>query len=865
METATAARLPVPSTQRMVFFRLASESLAIVVVLIGLAMLLGWIADLYLFKGFASSWPTIKTNTVLTFILGGLSLWLWHQQGKIQHAQSKQIMQWLNLTAAAVLVIIAVLTLTQYGFHVDLGLDQVLLPQPNMEGSYPSPEQVAPDAVIASLLLGSAMLILNIQQPNYLITQVLGVAGWLIAFLGFLGYGDAFLHHAGLHTGMTLPAAINFLLLGTSIVFARPDRGIMLLISGEGQGSLIARQVMPIAILAPPLIGKLCQLGYTRQLYSAEAQVAVQSILVTLVMGSVILKTTRTLNQIDLQNKQAETALWESRQRLELALEGSGEGLWDWNLKTGEAYFSPRWLDMLGYASDDLPKHIRAWESLIHPDDKPWVMDILKAHLENHAFIYQFEYRLRTQAGEWKWIANYGKVVAFDRDGSPLRMSGTHRDVHDRKLIDELLHQQAQENKALIEHSPDIIIRWDRCFQPLYVNPVIEQKTGISASRFMHNTAQELGLPQPLVDLWQAAGQKVFDTGQEQTLEFAYPSPTQLAYYHARLVPESSGNGSIDSVLMVCRDVTELKQIEGALRQSELTNKAMMQAIPDLLIRMHRNGTYLQVFRSSSFQLFKPQKSKAGANVYNILPPELAEKRMQYTHQALATGELQVYEHQLTIGEDFHYEEVRITVCGEDEVLVMVRDITDRKQAEAALQTANGELERLATIDSLTGLANRRSFDLYLQQEWQRAQREKTTLSLLLCDIDYFKLYNDSYGHQIGDTCLIQVAQAIKQAVKRSTDLAARYGGEEFVVILPHTTTAGAIAVAEAITNGIQLLTIDHRASPISQYVTASVGIATVVPSQELTTDRLIATADQALYEAKRLGRNRYCSAALFP
>ncbi|MEG3897363.1 MULTISPECIES: diguanylate cyclase domain-containing protein [unclassified Microcoleus] len=181
------------------------------------------------------------------------------------------------------------------------------------------------------------------------------------------------------------------------------------------------------------------------------------------------------------------------------------------------------------------------------------------------------------------------------------------------------------------------------------------------------------------------------------------------------------------------------------------------------------------------------------------------------------------------------------------------------KQAELyqQLQAANLKLERLATLDELTQLANRRRFDQYLEMEWCRQAREQTPLSLILCDIDSFKSYNDTYGHPGGDECLRQVAGAIGNAVDRPGDLVARYGGEEFAVILPNTAMQGAVLVAEHIQIKIAALQLPHAVSQVSQYVTVSFGVASIVPASESGSEILIAAADQALYQAKRLGRDR--------
>lgn len=177
----------------------------------------------------------------------------------------------------------------------------------------------------------------------------------------------------------------------------------------------------------------------------------------------------------------------------------------------------------------------------------------------------------------------------------------------------------------------------------------------------------------------------------------------------------------------------------------------------------------------------------------------------------------------------------------------------------AALEEANRQLHRLAIVDDLTLVANRRRFDEYWQQQWQFLAHQQQPLSLILIDVDQFKRYNDHYGHQAGDECLWKVAQAINSVLNRPTDLIARYGGEEFAVILPYTSTKGAKKVAEAIVTEIYNLNIPHDQSTVSDRVTLSLGIACIMPQLDILWKTAIALADRALYQAKWEGRNRYC------
>jgi adenylate cyclase len=173
------------------------------------------------------------------------------------------------------------------------------------------------------------------------------------------------------------------------------------------------------------------------------------------------------------------------------------------------------------------------------------------------------------------------------------------------------------------------------------------------------------------------------------------------------------------------------------------------------------------------------------------------------------------------------------------------------------LEASNLRLGHLANHDDLTQVANRRYFDQHLQQEWSRMVRDRTAITLLLCDVDFFKRYNDHQGHLAGDVCLRQVALAIHTALKRPADVVARYGGEEFVVILPNTDLAGALQMSREILQAVRNLQIPHGDSPISAHITLSIGAASCLPDAINGAEKLVGDADRALYRAKRGGRDQ--------
>lgn len=197
------------------------------------------------------------------------------------------------------------------------------------------------------------------------------------------------------------------------------------------------------------------------------------------------------------------------------------------------------------------------------------------------------------------------------------------------------------------------------------------------------------------------------------------------------------------------------------------------------------------------------------------------------------------------LGSAYVYALLRRTTLIEEEVA----------QRTQALEEAKLKLEQLSQTDALTKIANRRFFDEAFNHEWLRAVRQGSSLGLMMIDIDHFKLYNDTYGHQAGDECLAAVAQAIEQTLNRKADVVARYGGEEFVVLLPDTKDC--VVPAQRCLANIEALAIPHCASPTSNYITVSIGVSIALPKQDSRSEAFIHQTDIALYEAKRSGRNR--------
>jgi diguanylate cyclase (GGDEF)-like protein len=319
-------------------------------------------------------------------------------------------------------------------------------------------------------------------------------------------------------------------------------------------------------------------------------------------------------------------------------------------------------------------------------------------------------------------------------------------------------------------------------------------------------------------------------------------------------------------------EIVKRKKIEETLYQSRsllsgilntaLDGIAAMQAVRNPLTDDIQGFRCLAVNPIISRVLKRNHEDLIGKLVLRKLLEKFAPELFDRFVTVVETGESLDEDFYYPSGDScwYHYVAVKLG----DGFTIAIRDITTRKETELALQEANyklqeanNKLELTSNIDSLTQIANRRCFNDYLLTLWKHYQREQKTISLILIDIDYFKLYNDVYGHQGGDDCLIRVAQAIAKVPQRGVDLVARYGGEEFAAILPNTSFEGALILAESIKQAITELAIPHQSSLVSDRVTLSMGVASLITTSELSSEDLIFCADQALYAAKNQGRNR--------
>ena len=440
------------------------------------------------------------------------------------------------------------------------------------------------------------------------------------------------------------------------------------------------------------------------------------------------------------------------------------------------------------------------------------------------------------------------------------------------------------EHLSILDNLPLGVLVLRRDFTVAYWNALIEEWTGIGG-REMVGTNIAKRYPHLAESRYADRIAPLFDGG---------PSAIFSSQLHQRFIPTSFPNGRSriqhttvtplligDEIhaLVSIQDVTDLTQLaqdaralhNQALREIEERKKVEEQlglaasvfacACEGIFVT-DANGTILSVNPA-----FERVTGYSAAEAVGSTPRILNSGRHDQTFYAhiwdcilsegVWKGEIwdkrkngEIYPQDMTIGA------IRDENGFIRKFAAIFSDITDRKQME-------DQLRFLSTRDGLTGLFNRRTLDEELASEWRRAVRAPAPFSIILLDIDCFKLYNDTYGHLEGDVCLKAVAKTVGRSVRRTGDVTARYGGEEFAVLLPMTAACDAARIAEIIRSGVESLAIGHAASPAGSAVTVSVGVGTTIPSLEVAPETLLKLADEALYQAKSEGRNRVVSRSL--
>lgn len=565
--------------------------------------------------------------------------------------------------------------------------------------------------------------------------------------------------------------------------------------------------------------------------------------------------------------QESREALRASEKRWTLALDGIGDGVWDWDLLHERIYFSPMWKALLGYAEDEIGDSPEEWRSRLHPEDAARSQQALNDHLAGRTAMYRSEKRLRRKDGSWLWLLARGKVVERAADGQPLRIIGTHVDISVRKALELELRQSHARLQGLLEAATQVAI----------VGVDAEGRIGTfnaGAERLLGYERSDLHghLLDPLLDiprLAAAAGLAETPHGSSAALAALLGNRQHRELdtvlrrrdrepLHVTLMLSTilEADGRLAGYLLIALDIGERLRASQALEErSRLLDKLGAQ-IPGAIYqyRLYPDGR-------SCF----PYASAGIREVYEVAPEAVRGdagpvfQRLYSQDRERVFGSIRRSAQELTRWQ----EDYRVLLplgglrwlrgeasperLADGSVLWhgFIADISGLKRVEDELRT-------LTVTDPLTGIHNRRYFLERLDDELERRSRTRRPLSLIMLDIDHFKRINDGWGHDAGDRVLQELCRRVAARLRR-LDSFCRLGGEEFIVICPETGAEQALQLAEALRRLIQ----DTPFAEVGP-VTASFGVSSARPGDNH--ESLLQRTDQALYAAKDSGRNRVCA-----
>lgn len=578
------------------------------------------------------------------------------------------------------------------------------------------------------------------------------------------------------------------------------------------------------------------------------------------VLGAALILGLRSLGKRRLAFERESRELAARRAELEarwrVVLEATNQGVWDWNTVSNQVYHSKVWKTMLGFEEDEVGEDFDEWSSRIHPDDMPQAQAALEGHLRGDLDAYEAIYRLRAKDGSYRWMLDRGRVVERGPDGQPLRVVGCCTDVSE--------HRQQQETlDRLTANIPGALYQYqvhpDGHSSFPYASSGIQEIYGFRPEELAHDASPVFSRIHPEdLNRVNSGIQESSRRLEVWSTEYRVILPGRgERWLSGRARPQRLSDGSTRWHGYI-HDVTEGKQQSLQLQETEGLLRQLMQEMPVGLAMIDQGGRAYFVNNHLKQLVGHSLQEVATLEEWWVkaYPDDEARKRARETwHTALArakeTGGYLPSQDYAIPAPDGSIRTIRVSgLLFANSLLATVVDETEAR--------AEGEvLRRLAYVDGLTGLTNRRRFDEALQGEWNRCRRSQKPLSMLLIDIDHFKKYNDTYGHQQGDSCLQAVASVLQESFNRSHDAVARYGGEEFVCLMPECDVEGARAKAQALCQAVFARAIPHSSSSVADVVTVSIGVACTIPDGESSAQELLARADANLYAAKSKGRNR--------
>ncbi|WP_200345629.1 EAL and GGDEF domain-containing protein [Halochromatium glycolicum] len=564
--------------------------------------------------------------------------------------------------------------------------------------------------------------------------------------------------------------------------------------------------------------------------------------------------------------KDSQRALQASEERFALAMRGSNDGVFDWDLETNRVYYSPRWKAMLGYADDELENTLDTWERLVAPDDRLASWRMLQDYMEGKRDDFTTEFRMRHKDGHWVEVLSRA-YLARDADGKPARVVGTHVDITERKRSQRQIEAERARAEQYLRVAGSILLALDREGRITLINPKGCEVIGLAESELLGRDwitgfipeAERDAVASILAHLLQDDGQaSEYVEGHLLTAQ----GDERLIAWHNRVVRDAEGRPT--GTLSSGEDVTEQRAAEQALQEERRFLQDIIDGIEDPILVVDRDRRIRRMNRSAQGKAADMGMLAGDLRCYQLIyqsdAPCHETLRSCPMTNVLRSGKPSKVMHQVlgADGREHTHEFAATPLRGRhgtiDGIIEISRDITDQIELLEALHAKDLRYAHLAQHDPLTELPNRFLFSDRLSQAVQLAQRSHAKLAVLFIDLDQFKQINDSFDHSHGDAVLVALARRLEGLI-RGADTLARMGGDEFSIILStiqHDEDAAKVA-REVLALFQQPFEVHgHRL-----FLGASIGIS-LHPEHGDNGEDLIRNADAALFRAKAEGRNNF-------